>query len=300
MACVLFAPVPTPSPSAVVSPSPALTDVVPALPTSPVPLPSTTGLVNVIDHSTGVLDKITLGSWPDWFAAVGASAAFIVAALAYRGSVKLRREEQARLVYSKVMEAKCHEAGVGLEPLPHGAKIGNTRGPGITGTAFAIPSSPSDEAAREIALVPVIQLTACIRNGSKELIGPAKVQVVNRGRKTTYDTFSVIVDVVDPESDYVVNFVWPNVDHPGEPSLGTTLLFRDSSGQWWRRHLAEPIEAVHDDPENAAYTSAERATGAANLRALGIEPAPDASPKVPLRARWHRFWRKRRGKSPTP
>ncbi|MEU8297649.1 hypothetical protein AB0C04_10215 [Micromonospora sp. NPDC048909] len=292
---MLFVPVPTPSPAAVVSPSPALTDVAPSLPTSPVPTPSNTGLVNVVvDHSTGFLGRISLGSWPDWVAAIFTSAAFIVAAGSYWRSVQVRREEQARLVYSKVLHVKYHDEGAAFEPLPHGAKIGNTRGPGITGVTFTM-SSP-----HEIALVPVIQLTACVRNGSKELIGPAKVQVVNIGRKTTYDTFSVLIDVIDPETDYVVDFVLPNVDHPRQPSLGTTVLFRDASGQWWRRHLAEPIEAVHDDPENAAYTSAERATGAANLRALGIEPAPDAAPKVPLRARWHRFWRERRGKSPTP
>lgn len=249
------------------------------------------------------LDKITLGSWPDWVAAIGTSLAFIVAAVSYARSVKVRREEQARLVYSKVIDVKHYKAGTELELLPNGAKRGALIGGGRTWT-FAVPSSP-DEKLRDVALAPVIQLTAVVHNGSKELIGPAKVQVVNigrnnMGRKTTYDTFSVIVDVVDPESDYVVAFSWPNVDHAaGEPSLGTTLLFRDASGQWWRRHRAEPIEAVHDDPENAAGTPAERAGWAANVRAiLGREPSPE--PKVPLRARWHRFWRKRRGKSPIP
>jgi len=107
-----------------------------------------------------------------------------------------------------------------------------------------------------------------------------------------------MVGVVDPESDFFIDFVWPNADHPGQPALGTTLLFRDASGQWWRRYRAEPIEAVHDDPENDAATPAERAVWAANARAIGVEPTPE--PKVTLRARWHRLWRKRLGKSPIP
>lgn len=261
-------------------------------------MPSSTGFGNVVEHSTGILDKITLGSWPDWVAAIGTSLAFIIAAFSYARSVKLHREAQARLVYSKVQEVKHHEAGTEFEPLRNDAKIGNVRGSDRTGVTFVMPSS-SHGVVRQLALVPVMQLTAVIRNGSKELIGPVKVQVVNIGRKITYDTVSVLIDVVDPESDYVVDFVLPNVDHPGQPSLGTTLLFRDASGQWWRRHLAEPVEAVHDDPENHAYTRAERAGMAANARAMGFgEPAPE--PKVPLLARLHRFGRKLRGKSAIP
>jgi hypothetical protein len=69
-------------------------------------------------------------------------------------------------------------------------------------------------------------------------------------------------------------------------------------GRWWRRRLAEPIEAVHNDPENAAPLPAERAQYEANARAHGIVPSPE--PKVPLRARLHRFWRKRRGQTSVP
>ncbi|MGC1211993.1 MAG: hypothetical protein WA890_12100 [Micromonospora sp.] len=290
---VLLAPVPTPSPTAVVSPSPALTDAVPSLTTSPIPTPSATGLLNVVDHSTGFFDKITLGSWPDWVAAIFTSAAFIVAAITYMRSVEERRESQARLVYSKLVGLKFHEPGTEFDMLPHGAKSGWT----ASGVDILPPSSP-EEKSRYIALVPVIQLTAAVHNGSKELIAPAKVQVVNTGRNSTYDTFSATVNSVDPESEEVVDFVWPNADHPGQPGLGTTLLFRDASGRWWRRHLAEPIEAVHNDPENDAHTPAQRARWAANARAMGLEPSPE--PKVPLRARWHRFWRERRGKSPVP
>ncbi|MFJ6950885.1 hypothetical protein [Micromonospora aurantiaca (nom. illeg.)] len=219
--------------------------------------------------------------------------AFMVAAISYWRSTQIRREEQARLVYSKHIAQNFHEPGTEFEMLASGARIGKAVG----GIELMQSTSPN-ETARYRALVPVIQLTAAIHNGSKELIGPAKIQVVNTGRKKLYSSFSLVVDAVDPESDHTVEFVWPNVDHPGQPGLGTTLIFRDASGRWWRRHVAQPIEAVHDDPENDAYAPTERANAAARARAMGVEPSPE--PKVSLRVRWHRFWRKRRGRSPIP
>ncbi|MFY1703954.1 hypothetical protein ACN28G_19830 [Micromonospora sp. WMMA1923] len=264
------------------------------LPASPIPEPSITGLVDMVNKSPGFIGQITPGSWPDWLAAAGTSLAFLIAAISYARSVKERREGQARLVYSKLISLKFHDPGTQFEMLPDGARIGWTD---ARCAAIVPPSSPEDKA-RHIALAPVIQLTAAIHNGSKELIGPAKVRVVNTGRKKTYGDFAVMVDAVGPESEAVVDFVWPNVDHPGQPGLGTTLIFRDASGRWWRRHLAEPVEAVHNDPENGVEPSAQRAIWAANARKMGIEPSPE--PKVSLRARGYRLYRRMRGKSPIP
>jgi len=104
--------------------------------------------------------------------------------------------------------------------------------------------------------------------------------------------------VIDPDSDFVVEFVFPNPDHPKQPSIGTTVIFRDAVGAWWRRHLAEPIEFVHDDPENSSPTPTEREDYATNARAMGIEPSP--TPVITMRVRWHQARRKSQGKSPIP
>ena len=227
---------------------------------------------------------VTWGSWPDWITAGFTSLAFVTAARSYARSVKIRREAQARLVYSKPIDVKHHDVGAELALLPHGATIGVCAG----GTELVPPST-------QLAMTPVTELTAVIHNGSKELIGPAKLQVVNTGREATYDTFAALVGVIDPESECTVTFTFPNSDYPGQPSLGTTVLFRDASGSWWRRHLAEPIESVWNDPENASPTAAERAQYAAIALAAGLHPTPE--PHVSQRVRWHRYWRKRRGKS---
>lgn len=240
-----------------------------------------------------IVDQITPGSWPDWIAALGTTAAFLVAAVSYYRSVEVRREEQARLVYSKITHHVEHDPLAEFEMLPNGAQVGA----GGEGVGIVTPAVTGG-AARHLAFAPVIQLTAVIHNGSKELIGPVKLQVVDTGLGTTYDTFSAIYGSVEPESELIVDFILCNVHHPGSPGLGTTVLFRDASGQWWRRHLAEPIERVHNDPENYRYTPAEHAQFAENARAMGLEPTPD--PRLPWRVRWRRFVRARRGKSPIP
>lgn len=84
----------------------------------------------------------------------------------------------------------------------------------------------------------------------------------------------------------------------GSPSIGTTLIFRDSGGRWWRRHGAEPVRHVHDDPENSGPTRGELESAAAVVQAMGWEPSPPA--KVPLRAKFWRTVRRVRGLSPTP
>jgi len=236
--------------------------------------------------------EVGSGTWPDWIGAIGTSLAFMVAAGSYFQSVRMRKESQARLIYSRVIDTQHYEPGDLFETLPGEARIGN----GAQGVSFVFPSEP-DEPAHYLATVPIMQLTAVIHNGSKELIGPVKIQVVNTGAKSTYDS-SLSFGPIEPESDYRVSFVLPNDVHPGQPSLGTTLLFRDASGQWWRRHLYEPIQAVHDDPENTAPTRSERAAYARNALLMGMEPTSEPAPS--RRVRWHRFRRKLLGKSPLP
>ncbi|MCX2950877.1 hypothetical protein [Lentzea sp. NEAU-D7] len=241
---------------------------------------------------------MTAAAWElvrNWLGTIGTISALLIAAFTYRRNIKIKREEQARLVYSKITHVEYHEVGALVDVLPNGARIGNR----LFHVAM-VPHPYPDEGKRIAwqATAPLLQATAVIHNGSKELIGPARIQLVNRGRKNTWDDFSIDVGVIDPESEYVVNFIWINEDHPGEPSLGTTVIFRDASGEWWRRHLAEPIEHVHNDPENSGPTPKERVSIREQQVGMGYEPIKE--PKVRWRVRWYRYWRKRRGKAPLP
>lgn len=218
--------------------------------------------------------------------------AFLVAALAYRQSVRLRKESQARLVYSKITHNLEVAPGGVLDPLPNDARIGNA-----SNAVAYIPDASGKTT--PIAAMPAIQVTVKVHNGSTELISPIKVQIVDLGlRRVIDDTCIVTGGPVEPGSDYVVAFTLENVHYPGSPSLGAKLLFRDASGRWWSRYLLEPVEEVHADPENSRYTPAEREMFAANARQMGLVPSPE--PKVSWRVRLGRIKRKVQGKTPIP
>jgi len=245
-------------------------------------------MVNVLNLFSG----IGLGSWPDWVGAVGTSMAFGVAALAYRQSVLLRKESQARLVYCKISHTAEFAEGEVLEPLPNGARIGNAS------SAISYDVDPL-LGAHAVTVRPAIQATVKVHNGSGELISPIKIQMVDLGLgRVIEDTCILTSGPVEPGTDYVVAFTLENPHYPGSPSLGAKLLFRDASGRWWRRYLMEPVEEVHSDPENATYTPSERRRFAVSARAMGMEPTPE--PKVSWRVRLHRLRRRLLGKSTIP
>lgn len=218
--------------------------------------------------------------------------AFLVAALAYRQSVHLRKESQARLVYAKITHITEFMQGETLDPLPNGARIGN----GSTAVAYLPDASGGST---PIATRPGLQATVKVHNGSAELISPIKVQIVDLGlNKIIDDTCIVTGGPVEPGSDYVVSFTVANSHYPGSPSIGAKLLFRDASGRWWSRYLMDPVEEVHNDPENFTYTAAERAGFAANALSMGLTPSPE--PKVLWPVRLQRFRRKIQGRPPIP
>jgi hypothetical protein len=249
-----------------------------------------------------MVEFLTSPEWDglrNWLATIGGLVALLIAANTYRRNVRNKREEQARLIYSKFTHVEHPMPGTTFELLPNGASIGS----GCPAVQIITNPDPDAEAkALGLAMAPLIQATVIIHNGSKELIGPVRVQMVNGAPiPQPWEHTSISVAAVEPESDYVVNFTWINNLHPGQPGLATTVIFRDASGQWWRRHRSEPIERVHDDPENSGPTPVERVAIRQQQAAMGIaEEQWIEEPKPSLRVRWHRFWRKRAGKSPVP
>jgi len=243
-----------------------------------------------------VSDLLTPREWDalrNWVSALVGLGALMVALRTYRRSVRLRREEQARLVYSKLTAVSFHNVGETFPVLPDGVETGYT-----AGGANVVPRGDSMSEPAMLAVEPAIRLTIGIHNGSKELVGPVKVQVINTGLDSAIDGVAMILGAVDPESTKQVNFVFANPVHPGQPGLAARVVFRDSSGRWWCRHMSEPIESVHDDPENAAMPKVHRDDSARRALSMGLTPSPE--PKVLLGVRWHRFWRARRGKTPIP
>ena len=251
-----------------------------------------------INWALGLLTPAQWDAWRNWLATIGALVALSIGALTYRRNVKLKREEQARLVYAKVEHLEFRAPGDQFPTLLHGARMGN----GCSGMVNLHELNPStDRWDLALAVQPILQATVIIHNGSKELVGPARVQLIHGVTREVWDTFSIQIAEIEPESDYVVEFTWINEHHPGFAPAATTIIFRDSSGQWWRRVRSEPIERIHNDPENGALPPKERIAARAMQEASGIpEENRVKEPKVGPIVRWHRLWRRVRGKSPIP
>lgn len=244
----------------------------------------------LVRESTG----ISLGTWPEWIAAIFTSLAFLVAAVTYMRAAKANRESQARLVYASFTKISEHGPGEQLELLGEGVDIG-----GGEGYTIVPPVNHPVDKATMLTVAPIIRATVRIHNGSKELIGPFKLMIVNSGTGKLFDRVSMVYGPIEPESDKLIDFSVINEVWPNSPSISPTIWFRDSSGRWWRRHQYEPVEAIHDDPNNTADTAAERAQRDRNVLLMGGTGLPP-EPKPPLRVMWHRFWRRMRGKSPIP
>lgn len=186
-------------------------------------------------------DGIDWGSAPEWVMAVVTLVAAIVALMTYRRSVQVRREAQPRLVYSKVLETKHHGTGAVFDRLPEGA------------TRRTVAPNCADLQRRSghlvhVAVVPVTAVTVAVHNGSDELIGPARVQTVHTETEEPVTDVTMGTSRVEPGADWVAQVVFPNEVHPAQPPIGTSVVFRDATGQWWRRRQSHPIEpARHPD-----------------------------------------------------
>jgi hypothetical protein len=252
----------------------------------------------VIDWFFGLLTPAQWEAWRNTLATLGGLIALLIAANTYRRNVRVKREEQARLVYSKVVDLKTHAVSDTFSLLPNDAQQG------IGTPAMGHVPNPDPEAKERIlgvALAPLIQFTATIHNGSKELIGPARVQMISGVTEELLDVASITLEAVEPETDVALDFTFVNEHHPGFAPAATSLIFRDASGQWWRRHRSEPIERVHDDPENSGPTANERVRIRQYQQTIGVPDHQQVKePKLTVRVRWHRFLRRSVGKSPTP
>lgn len=236
---------------------------------------------------------VTLGSWPDWIAAIATGAAFLIAAITYARSTRDHTEAQARLVYASFSHITHHAPGEQLEMLPNGARMGYGEG-----TVIVPGAGPAGKAAI-FSAAPIIRCSVVIHNRSTELIGPGKLQLRNSGTGKIFDSVAFNFGVVEPTTDDVLDFTIINEVPPAQPSVSPVIIFRDSSGRWWKRDQYEPIERIHDDPNNLAETPAERQERGERIKRLGwgeLEPLP----KLTLRVKCHRLLRRMRGKPPIP
>jgi hypothetical protein len=250
-------------------------------------------MVDLIDRVVGAMTYEQWDALRNWIATVGGLIAIFFAANTYRQSAKVKREEQARLTYSRIEATRWHNPGDNFSGL------GAANRAIVEGSATWGGGRPTD---RMTAIGHVAQVLVVVHNGSRELIGPVRVELVDQGQ----DRFLTMPHVkvreakkmlsfdfadMEPDTEAAVEFVVSNPAYPSLFNFAPTILFRDASGRWWRRFRSEAIERVHDDPEN---------NGTANVQRSLVRTGVVRRATIPMRIRWQRFWRAVRGKTPIP
>lgn len=214
-------------------------------------------------HHASQEASITLGSWPDWIAAIGTSLAFLIAAVGYFRSTNDAAKSQARLVYAEVLSQKrldkgdegpviwgaaTQAVGEGFEAaVPSGGRVFITREDHVAPVEdHPFPRSSASKPKRKVALSPLIRAKVRIHNGSDELIGSGKVQLFNERGGQAFDRVTAVLGHIAPHSDLVVDMSIVNDFHPGYTTVGAVVLFRDASDRWWQRKGSEPIKRVRE------------------------------------------------------
>lgn len=247
----------------------------------------------MLDYVFGLLTPIQWDAWRNWIVAGGGLIALVIAARTYAQNSRHRREEQARLVYSSVVSLTSIGAGQSFEVIPEASSGG-----GFHASAKLLSDGDGYKTNEAIAKGPVVQVVLSIENCSKEVIGPIRVRLVPLDGSWA-DSPGYVIAVMAPNSSKTVSLVGNNELPWGTPILRGSIVFRDSSGQWWHRAGSDPIERVHDDPKNP-----QAVTGVFEERrtiTLGNGYAFDhPDTKVTLGTRLRRARRRVTGKSPIP
>lgn len=245
------------------------------------------------------IDKIGPGSWPDWVAAIGTSLAFLIAARSYRKSVKDAHEAQARLVYSYVAT---------LEPLQKG-DVAMIRSGVIVSPKYGLGEVALDERGKPVLNVAtdVVALRVGVRNGSRELIGPVNIRVLDMDRGERIEELSLLLPFVNPESVVKRTFYFAKPIDPGRGALGVSIAFKDSSSNWWSREQREPVQNARWDPANESDSEylAEAARRGFHVMGFHRSPASALTGRVrahlrPVRVRLRRRIRTWRGLHAVP
>lgn len=193
----------------------------------------------MIDWFLGLLSPIQWESWRNWLATIGGLVALFIAANTYSRNVRVKREEQARLVYSSLGRWEQIAADRPVSGFPS-----------TESTTWA---AIRPEGKGMLTQKPVIHAVLVIHNKSKELIGPVRVRVIDRDTGAYLTDYYATVDHVNPESDHRVDAVFPNPKSPTPPWMGTEITFRDASGTWWTRTLSEPIRIQRSKSARFVY-----------------------------------------------
>lgn len=199
----------------------------------------------------GVAD---FGNVPDWIAAVGTSAAFIVAAVAFLHEVRNRRAAQARLVFGEIA------GGGNVYPGDHVLAWPSSEGFAWPQGLDAVDGTDKVGNATIVSNSPLAVTKVSVTNGSAEIVGPVLVRVEGTGIGSR--DMALVARIVGPASHATVEVeaLWLNA--PEAPLRNVVIAFRDSSATWWTRRDSEPVMRA-TKRESTEFAARAKATIAA-------------------------------------
>ena len=181
----------------------------------------------------GLLSAEQWDAWRSWLATIGGLVALVVAVATYSRNAKLKREEAARLVYAvekgtvTYLKGATFEIELGRNDILHA--------PGELEVEYAEDGKTLKIKANE----QMVRTTLVIYNGSKERMSPVYPHAFSRSADARIAEAPPIENL-DPEGTATAEVLFAEPPE-GRPEVGVSLVFRDSSGRWWRRHLDGPL-----------------------------------------------------------
>lgn len=116
---------------------------------------------DIINWFIGLLSPLQWDAWRNWLATGGGLVALFVAVNTYRRNGTHKREEQARLVYTRISNIVFHKAGDEFGMLNHDAQVGTVD------QSVQIVNPGESIRPYHRAVAPTIRATVVVHNGSK-------------------------------------------------------------------------------------------------------------------------------------
>jgi hypothetical protein len=182
----------------------------------------------------GLLTPAQWDAWRNWLATIGGLVGLSIVVATFRGNLRARRIEQARLVYARIDRIEYREAGQSFRITPgKDANHPQIEADIVRGLEMVDGETQITVSARSLMLI------ITVHNGSKERVGPIRLEYYNDAMRSNMKLHNGI-NLIGPETEYPLAAIMAN-PLEGQPSVSALIRFEDSSGRWWKRFRDEPV-----------------------------------------------------------
>lgn len=195
--------------------------------------PAVGWLTAATEGFVGLLSAEQWEAWRSWLTTIGGLIALSVALATYARNVRLKREEAPRLVYATekrtitYLPGAIFEVELGRNDILHASD------------SLDVEYAENRKKLRVKVNESTIRTTIIVYNGSKERMSPAYPHVFSLSDNRRIAE-SPPIESIDPEAQATAEVLFAEPEQ-GRPEVGVSIVFCDSSGRWWSRHLDGPL-----------------------------------------------------------